>query len=281
MNHLGFMLIDPPSRWGGSINDTFRFIRSIGYDGVELNLTSELAGRLDHVEDAVQAHDLPVVSLLTGAAYEEGLCLSAPDATIRDRTVERLVENMGIANRFGAILVVGLLQGLRSDEPDPAAANARIVSCLQRVGREAEARGVDIVIEPVNHLQVGFNNSVGEVLRLIRDTGSTAFHPMVDTIHMNIEETSLVQPIHDCGARLRHVHLCESHGGLPGTGRIDFAAVLDTLEDVDYAHFASVKVYRKAGLREAAEQSMAFFTELESGQARRGGRTSDSGDRYA
>ncbi|MXZ76176.1 MAG: sugar phosphate isomerase/epimerase [Gemmatimonadetes bacterium] len=266
MNHLGYMLIDPPSRWGGSIDDTFRFIRSIGYDGVELNLTPELAGLLDQVEDAALANDLPVVSLLTGAAYGEGLCLCAPDASIRDRTVERLVENMEAANRFGAILVVGLLQGLRSDEPDPAAAQARIVSCLQQVGREAEARGVDIVIEPVNHLQVGFNNSVGEVLRLIRDIGSTAFHPMVDTIHMNIEETSLVQPIHACGARLRHVHLCESHGGLPGTGRIDFAAVLDALGGAGYSHFASVKVYRKAGLREAVEQSMAFFSGLKSGQ---------------
>ena len=265
MNHLSFMLIDPPSLWGGSIDDTFRFIRSIGYDGVELNLTPELAGLLDQVEDAARASDLPVVSLLTGAAYGEGLCLSAPDASIRDRTVERLVENLETAKRFGAILVIGLLQGLRSDEPDPAAAQARIVSCLQQVGREAETRGIDIVIEPVNHLQVGFNNSVGEVLHLIRDTGSTAFHPMVDTIHMNIEETSLVQPIHDCGARLRHVHLCESHGGLPGTGRIDFAAVLDALEGVGYPHFASVKVYRKAGLREAVEQSMAFFKGLKPG----------------
>ncbi|MXY50549.1 MAG: sugar phosphate isomerase/epimerase [Gemmatimonadetes bacterium] len=265
MNHLGFMLIDPPSGWGGSVDETFRYIRSIGYDGVELNLTPELAGLLDQVEDAARANELPVVSLLTGAAYGEGLCLSVPDASIRDRTVERLVDNMETANRFGAILVVGLLQGLRSDEPDPAVAQARIVSCLRRVGREAEGRGVEIVIEPVNHLQVGFNNSVGEVLRLIRDTGSTAFHPMVDTIHMNIEETSLIQPIHDCGARLRHVHLCESHGGLPGTGRIDFAAVLDALEDVGYPHFASVKVYRKVGLRDAAEQSMAFFRELKPG----------------
>lgn len=265
MNHLSYMLIDPPSGWGGRIDDTFSFIRSIGYDGVELNLTTELADHLDIVEDAIQANDLPVVSLLTGVAYSEGLCFSAPDASIRDRTVERLVENMETAKRFGAILVVGLLQGLRSDEPDPEVANARIVSCLHRVGREAEARGVDIVIEPVNHLQVGFNNSVGEVLRLIRDTGSTAFHPMVDTIHMNIEETSLVQPIHDCGNRLRHVHLCESHGGLPGTGRIDFAAVLDALDGVGYSHFASVKVYRKAGPREAAEKSMAFFKGLKPG----------------
>lgn len=265
MDRLSFMLIDPPSRWGGRIGDIFEYIRSSGYAGVELNLTGELAGRLDEVERAAQRNDLRVVSLLTGVAYEEGLCLSTPDASIRERTVARLVENLETAERFNAILVVGLLQGLRSDEPDPVVANGRIVSCLQRVGQEAEAKGIDIVIEPVNHLQVGFNHSVGEVRDLIRAIGSSAFHPMVDTIHMNIEETSLVQPIHDCGPALRHVHLCESHGGLPGTGRIDFAEVLGALEDIGYPHFASVKVYRKAGLRAAAKESMAFFRRLKSG----------------
>ncbi len=262
MYHLSFMLIDPPSRWCGSIDDTFSFIRSAGYEGVELNLTPELVSRLDEVDHAAREHDLRVVSLLTGVAYEDGLCLSASDESIRVRTVARLMENLETAERFNAILVVGLLQGLRSDEPDTDTANERIVACLEQVGRAAEERGIDIVIEPVNHLQVGFNHSVGEVRELIRAIGSSAFHPMVDTIHMNIEETSLVQPIFDCGAGLRHVHLCESHGGLPGTGRIDFADVLGALEAIGYPHFASVKVYRKAGLREAAEKSMAFFKGL-------------------
>ncbi len=265
MERLSFIFIEPPSRWGGSIDDIFRFIRSSGYAGVELNLTTELLGRLDEIENAARENNLRIVSLLTGAAYEEGLCLSAPDESVRERTVARLLENLETADRFNAILVIGLLQGLRSDEPDPAIANHRIVSSLLPVGREAEARGIDIVIEPVNHLQVGFNHSVGEVRDLIRAVGSSALRPMVDTIHMHIEETSLIQPIYDCGTDLRHVHLCESHGGLPGTGRIDFAGVLDALERIGYPHFASVKVYRKAGIRNAVEKSVAFFRGLRSG----------------
>ena len=264
MENLSYMLIDPPARWGGSIDDTFGFIGSSGYTGVELNLTPELVSRLDEIERAARENKLRIVSLLTGVAYEDGLCLSSPDESIREMTVARLVENLETAERFNAILVVGMLQGLRSDEPDPDVANERIVSCLQLVGREAESKGIDIVVEPVNHLQVGFNHSVGEVLKLIGAIGSSAFHPMVDTIHMNIEETSLVQPIQDCGASLRHVHLCESHGGLPGTGRIDFAEVLRALKGINYPHFASVKVYRKAELREAVERSMAFFRGLRS-----------------
>jgi sugar phosphate isomerase/epimerase len=262
MIHYSVILIDNPSKWGENIHDTLSFIRSCGYEGLELNLTPELVGRLDEIGDAAEKCDLVIPSFLTGAAYAEGLCLSSPRVDVRKRTVERLIGYLDFARRFNAVLVVGLLQGLRSDEPDTDTAQARIVEALKQVGAQAEKAGVDLVIEPVNHLQVGFNHSVREVRDLIEAVGSPAFYPMVDTIHMNIEETSLIQPVYDCGETLRHVHLCESHGGLPGTGHLDFHSVIQALNNIGYDRFASVKVYRKAGLREAAEKSMAYFRTL-------------------
>src|SRR5262249_55052717 len=127
----------------------------------------------------------------------------------------------------------------------------------------AEERGVEIVIEPVNHLQVGFNNSVREVRELVAAVNSPAVRPMVDTIHMNIEESSLRQPIFECGRALRHVHLCESHGGSFGTGRVNFAGVLAALRDIGYMNFASVKVYRHLDFETAARSSIAYLQTIE------------------
>ena len=153
-------------------------------------------------------------------------------------------------------LVVGMMQGLRSDEPDTDIANGRIIECLKEVGAAAESKGVEFVLEPVNHLQVGFNNSVAEVLQLIEAIGSPAIRPMVDTVHMNIEEKSLTQPIYDCGAALRHAHLCESNGGFFGTGRVDFPGVLQALSNIGYEGFGSVKVYRQATMEKAVRTSI-------------------------
>ncbi len=86
---------------------------------------------------------------------------------------------------------------------------------------------------------------------------------MVDTIHMNIEETSLVEPIRECGDRLRHVHLCESNGSLFGTGNVDFGSVLKSLDEIGYRRFASVKVYRGAALEEAAPASIEYLRKAE------------------
>jgi len=247
---------------GGDFAAGLEFIRTCGYVGVELNLTPAVLGQLDAIERTAEAYGLAVPSLLTGAAYVEGLCLSAPERGRRTSAVERLKSYLPIAQRFDALLVVGLLQGLRADEPDAAVANQRIAAGLREVGLAAQEAGVELVIEPINHLQVGFNNSVAEVRALIERIGVPAFRPMVDTIHMNIEEKSLTQPIFDCGSALRHVHLCESNGGVLGSGHLDFEAVLAALDAIGYAGFASVKVYRQASLRQAAPASLAHLRGL-------------------
>ena len=265
MSRYSYIVIDPLSSFGPGdrLQGVLSFLRDCGYSGVELNLTEPTGVDPDRLEGWLSDLDLVVPSFLTGDAYSQGLCLSAPDLSVRRRTVQRLIDYLDVARQFDAILVVGLLQGFRSDEPDPDVSNRRITECLREVAAAAEDKKCEIVIEPVNHLQVGFNNSVGEVLALIEAINSPAVRPMVDTIHMNIEETSLVEPIRKCGDRLRHVHLCESNGSLFGTGNVDFGSVLKSLDEIGYRRFASVKVYRGAALEEAAPASIEYLRKAE------------------
>lgn len=267
MFRYSYIIIPPLESLGFErrVRETLALLKECGYAGVEVNLTDSPALDLDRLEQWLDELDLTIPSFLTGETYGQGLCLSSPDPSTRRKTVDRLVGFLDVARRFKAILVVGLLQGLPSDEPDVEAAQARIRDGLRLVAAQAETQGVDVVVEPVNHLQVGFNNSVAEVRRLIADVGSPALKPMVDTIHMNVEERSLVDPILECGPSLRHVHLCESNGSLLGTGHLDFAAVLRTLDRIGYDRFASVKVYRGAGLEEAAPHSLRYLGRLHAG----------------
>lgn len=258
-----FIMIERPAAVGETeLRARLKLLGELGYDGAELQLTDPPGVDLDRLARWLEEEKLALPSFMTGEAYADGLCLSSPDPDIRRRTVQRLASYLPIAKRFGALLVVGLLQGLRRDEPDPVVAGARIADGLKALGEAAERAGVDIVIEPVNHLQVGFHNSVREVTDLIARIGSPAIRPMVDTVHMNIEEAPLTEPIHACGKALRHVHLCESHGGRFGTGRIDFPAVLAALKQTGYAGFTSVKVYRNLPFAEAARSSMAYLRSI-------------------
>jgi len=106
--------------------------------GVELNLTEPLLREFDRLEDWIRECGLTVPSFLTGEAYFDGLCLSSPDPGKQQRAVDRLVSYLGVAKRFGSLLVVGLLQGTRADEPDTERALERIVKNLKTVAQAAE-----------------------------------------------------------------------------------------------------------------------------------------------
>lgn len=235
-------------------------LASLGFDGIELSAFHPLPYAIDEVARLAERSGMPVVSMLTGWSYpNEGLCLSSPIEAVRERAVERLGDYVEQAAALGSLLVVGLMQGLRSDEPVEDRANDRIADCLQRLAPKAEAQGVSVVLEPVNHLQVGFNNTVAQAAAMANRVGSPAIGYMLDTFHLNIEERSVLEAVRLHGLAARHVHLCETTGGPFGSGHLDFPGVLSGLRRAGYDRWVSLKVYRGPGWAEAARDSAGFL----------------------
>jgi sugar phosphate isomerase/epimerase len=258
---FSFILVEPVSDLA-ALTARMERVAELGYQGIELVATHPLGYSSEELAAAAERMRLPVVSLLSGWSYShEGLCLSSPDEGVRDRAVARLIEYVELAARLGSLVVVGLMQGFRHDEPDLATANRRITAALARVAHVAEKLGVPLILEPVNHLQVGFNHTAAEVAELVDRIGSPAVNMMLDTIHMNIEERSLLDTIAAYGQRIGHFHLCESNGGRLGSGNLDFAAILAALEAAGYDKYVSVKIYRDASWLEAARSAMTFLRE--------------------
>ena len=128
MRKLSYIMVDGPDAFGSfeAFSDVLRHLKDLGYDGVELNLARPQSFETDTLARFTREIGLPVVSFMTGTHYfGEGLCLSSPDASIRRSAVERLQECTEIAARFGALLVVGQMQGFRTDEADPEFAKAQ------------------------------------------------------------------------------------------------------------------------------------------------------------
>jgi sugar phosphate isomerase/epimerase len=235
-------------------------IAALGYDGIELSASHPAPYPPEDVLALSRKHRLPVVSMLSGWSYgNEKLCLASPRAEVRQRAVERLSEYAGYTARLGAVLVVGMMQGLRFDEADEAAAQERIAAGLQALAAAATKQSATVVLEPVNHLQVGFNHTAAEAAALVQKIGSPSLRYMLDTIHLNIEERSILEAIRLHAPRIRHFHLCETNGGPFGSGNLDFSSVLKTLKESGYAHFVSVKIYRKSNWEQAAAEAIAFL----------------------
>jgi len=268
MPPVSYILVERLDRFGSfeDLQRVLHHIKALGYGGVELNLTPNVSFEMEALARFTESIQLPVVSFLTGANYfAEGLCLSSPEVEVRDRAVRRLQESVAVASRFGAVLVVGQMQGFSSDEPDQSKGEERIESCLKEVVETAEQYGTTIAFEPVNHLQAGFHNTLEAAMALARRIESPRFKPMLDSFHMNIEEVSLTEPIYQAGRNLAHFHLCESNGGFLGSGHLNLAAVFAALDKIEYRGFASVKVYRHSW-RVGAESSIRYLRSLLEGQ---------------
>jgi D-psicose/D-tagatose/L-ribulose 3-epimerase len=263
MVNVSFIIIEQPDSFGSfeNFSAALRQIKELGYGGVEFNLTEPAGFELNDLARFTESIHLQIASFLTGANYfRHGLCLSSPRVEVREQAVERLRKYTQMAAQVGAVLVVGQMQGFLSDEPERSVGERRIEECLKQVVTEAEGRGTTIAFEPVNHLQAGFNNSLSDVMRLTARIGSSHFKPMLDTFHMNIEEKSLTGPIYQAGSNLAHLHLCESNGGLLGSGHLDFRAIFDAIKTIGYPGWVSVKTYRQAW-SVGAEASIRFLTE--------------------
>jgi 5-keto-L-gluconate epimerase len=259
---FSFLLCDPVASLP-ALAERITRVAELGYAGIELVATHPLGIPIEQVTALVERTGLPVVSLLSGWSYaNEGLCLASPEQAIRQRAVGRLIDYVDLAAPLGALVVVGLMRGLRSDEPDGPTAAGRIAEALSRVAPVAESRGVRLIIEPVNHLQVGFHHTAAEVSDLVARVGSPAVGLMLDTIHMHIEERNPLATIRQYGSRIGHFHLCESSGGPLGSGNLDFQAVLTALAESGYDKYVSIKIYRDMAWDEAARTAKEFLRNL-------------------
>jgi sugar phosphate isomerase/epimerase len=236
MPKLGFM-IDAPYQYDSwdALNSDLAELARLGLHGVELSLGDPGRLELEPFEKALSNHGLALSGVQTGASYfHDGLCLTSPDASIRARAIERLKAHVDLAQQFGSVIVVGQMQGFKSDEPDRERANARTIECLLPVSEYAEAKEVRLVLEPVNRFEVGHNYTAAEVLEVIDRIRLPALTIMLDTFHINIEESSLDGPVHLCAGRLGHFHVFENHRGLFGTGHVDLGRILRATLETDY-----------------------------------------------
>jgi D-psicose/D-tagatose/L-ribulose 3-epimerase len=174
-----------------------------------------------------------------GAAITPERDLIHPDPAIRAggaAYVRHCIEachTLGATNLIGPMYAaVGRTWQMSADERE------RDTELLARQLRELAAyaaeHGVTLCIEPLNRFETSFLNLATQGAELIDRVGHPACQLMLDTFHMNIEESSLGDAIRAAGPRLRHFHACENDRGTPGAGHVPWGDVAAALRDIDY-----------------------------------------------
>lgn len=242
---LSYVLPDPASyRNWNEFDADLACMKQAGYDAVELQIADPTMFDQDRVRHSLDHVGFAMCAFQTGSTYySRGNCLCTPDEKIRSRTVELLKSFVDLASQWNATIVFGSLQGRLKDEPNREVGEARIREAIRQVGKYAVEKRATIALEPVNHGEVGFHNTIAEAAGLVRSLSLPSVRLMIDTFHINIEEKNTLVPLADIQDILTHVHLSETNRDVLGTGHWPTRGLLDRLSEIGYNGYCSVGVY--------------------------------------
>ena len=251
----------PVALFDGGFDEKLAKAAAAGLDGVELMtaIPKDLDTRL--IRSSLRATGLEVAAIGSGAVtFITGLTLMDPDESRAQCAEMRLMELIDFASDVGSPLVtIGSFRGwVRGGG---AEMRSRLVAVLRRGAKYAGPRGVRLAVEPINRYESDIVNTAEGGLELLRDVDHSGVGLLLDTYHVNIEESSWVGPfrrVSDAGT-LWHVHLGDNNRLPPGEGLIDFSAIVDTLRQVHYGGYLSAELLAKPDPDTAAHNTVRYM----------------------
>jgi sugar phosphate isomerase/epimerase len=229
-----------------------RFVKSIGYDGVELApftlanpITALGSDRRATLRRQAADHGVEIIGLHWLLAKTQGFHLTSPDADVRNRTAAYLMALAEACRDFGGTLMVfgsplqrSLPPGVSQDQAYGWAADT-----LRGVTDTLDRSGVRICMEPLSPDETNFVTTCADAVRLIEMVD----HPRV-TLHLDVkamasEPSPMLDLIRRYGPRAGHFHANDPTRRGPGFGEVDFVPIFDALRQSGYNRWISVEVF--------------------------------------
>ncbi len=247
----------------GDLRSNLLKIASWGYEGAELAIRDPGLVDSGALLDMVSALGLEIPAIGTGQAWgEEGLSYTDPEPATRAAALERTIAHVPLAERAGAVIIIGLLRGVVKPGVGRQQAMGWLVDALRQACAAAQAHGVRIALEPICRYETTLINNVVDGLALLDRVGAENLGLLLDTFHMNIEEPVIEESIRACGDRIFHFHVADSQRWYPGSGHLDFESILGTLYSTGYEGYVSGEWLPEPDADISAERGIAHLRQL-------------------
>ncbi|MCP1103649.1 D-psicose/D-tagatose/L-ribulose 3-epimerase [Aequitasia blattaphilus] len=110
----------------------------------------------------------------------------------------------------------------------------RSVTAMQEIVKTAADYGVTYCVESVNRFEATIINTAVEAVEYVKMVGSDNVGVLLDTYHMNIEESSMGDAIRYAGDYLKSFHTGENNRLPPGRGHLDWDEIFKAFSDINY-----------------------------------------------
>jgi sugar phosphate isomerase/epimerase len=249
---------------GATFAEKLRNLEKYGFAGVELN-----GGALNDAEGFAERKaalaDSPIkASSICGGCPAE---LVHPDAKRRRACADALKRHLDYAAELGAVgpITVPIFNG-NDRVPDLAPWHTRaqiekdlLLAMLHTLAPHAEQAGAAILLEPLNRYEANCLPQQKDGAEIVRTLNSKGVRLMSDTFHMHIEEPNSAATLRQVGDAIGHVHLADNTRKEPGSGDIDFRAIMAALKEVGFTGYMAFECGLSGPAEEALPRSVEYL----------------------
>ncbi|MBM3879240.1 MAG: sugar phosphate isomerase/epimerase [Verrucomicrobia bacterium] len=254
---------------GWDLETAMSFAARCGYDAIELapftlanDVTEIAAADRQRIRAAATDAGLAISGIHWVLVKAEGMHLTHPDPTVRQRTARYLVDLVDFcADVGGRTIVVGspkqrsLLPGVTYAQAWDWATETFRASVARGAARE-----VTLCFEPLAPAETDFINTAAEAVRFIRQLDSPNFKIILDVKAMASESLSIPEIIRASWPHFAYFHANDRNLKGPGFGDVDFRPIAAALREVGYAGYVSVEVFDfDEGAEVIARQSLEYL----------------------
>jgi sugar phosphate isomerase/epimerase len=255
-----------------SLRDALKEIRNLGYEYVELaanisetpHFAAHSAGEegIAGLRKLLEAFNLQLAAIDIGG-WDAPFCLANLEESQRAVAVQNVRRSIDAASELGCALVTSHLWGLPENR-NPATVSSYREAFMASIAEICPLLGGrDVRLNFMPH-PGGFIEESDPVVDLIRETGCPNIgytYGIGHTFVISLPGQEATEMIAYAGKTLTHVLVSDTHhlGRIiappevkahehlvPGSGDIDFTAILTTLRDTGYDNFLSVHIISEA-----------------------------------
>jgi 5-keto-L-gluconate epimerase len=252
----------PVALTSGTIDEKLAKAAEWGAHGIEFMSVNPVELDWAEIKNTLQKHKLEASAIASGGmSFALGVTLLNADPDIMKLAKSRLFDMIRMAEALEApVITIGSFRGRLSQYP--ADGHSKLAEILQEAGQLARPKGVRLALEPLNRFESDFIANAEQGLNYVRQIDHPAVGLLLDTFHVNIEESSWTEPFRQVMAagKLFHVHLGDNNRLPPGKGLIDFPAIVDTLAELDYTGYLSAELLPRPDPDTAARQTLEYMS---------------------
>jgi len=254
----------PVALLSGSLEEKLAKAAQWGADGVELMTSQPRQIDVIQLKSMLDKYRLGLAAAASGAiSLAMGLTLLNADPQVAQEARLRLYELVDLAAALGAPFVtIGSFRGKLAWVGEGA--REKLIETLRDAAAYAQTRSIRIALEALNRYEGDIVNNHIEGLIFLDEVDHPAVGLLLDTYHVNIEETSWTTPFEHTmqAGKLFHVHLGDNNRLPPGRGLIDFPAIIKTLRQVGYTGYLTAELLAKPDPDTAARETLTYMRSL-------------------